>query len=40
MHSAIQITTKVLPENKVEIELLPRSTGEEFEVIIILPEKK
>jgi hypothetical protein len=40
MQSALRITTKVLPGNKVEIELPPGSVGEEVEVIVILPERK
>jgi hypothetical protein len=39
MQSALRITTKVLPGNKVEIELPPGSVGEEVEVFVILPEK-
>jgi hypothetical protein len=40
MHSAIRITTKVLPGNKLEIQLPSGSAGEEVEVFVILPEKK
>lgn len=40
MQSAIRITTKVLPGNKVEIQLPSGSVGEEVEVFVILPEKK
>lgn len=39
MQSALRITTKVLPGNKVEIQLPPGSVGEEVEVFVILPEK-
>lgn len=39
MQSAIRITTKVLPGNKVEIQLPSGSVGEEVEVFVILPEK-
>jgi hypothetical protein len=40
MQSAIHIKTKVLPGNKLEIELPPGSEGEEVEVFVVLPEKK
>lgn len=39
MQSAIRIKTKVLPGNKLEVELPPGSVGEEVEVFVILPEK-
>lgn len=39
MQSAIKIKTKVLPGNKVEIELPPGSEGAEVEVFVVLPEK-
>ena len=40
MQSAIRITTKVLPGDKLEIQLPPGSVGEQVEVFVILPEKK
>ncbi|MCA1991001.1 MAG: hypothetical protein LDL41_02985 [Coleofasciculus sp. S288] len=40
MQSAIRITTKVLPGDKIEVQLPPGSAGEEVEVFVILPEKK
>ena len=40
MQSAIRITTKVLPGDKVEIQLPSGSVGEEVEVFVILPERK
>lgn len=39
MQSALRITTKVLPGDKVEVQLPPGSVGEEVEVFVILPEK-
>lgn len=39
MRSALHITTKVLPGNKIELELPPGSEGEEVNVFIVLPEK-
>ena len=39
MQSAIRITTKVLPGDKLEIQLPPGAVGEEVEVFVILPEK-
>lgn len=39
MQSALRITTKVLPGDKVEIQLPPGSVGEEVEVFVILQEK-
>jgi len=39
MQSALHITTKVLPGNKIEIEVPAGSIGESIEVIVILPEK-
>ena len=39
MQSALRITAKVLPGDKVEIKLPPGSVGEEVEVFVILPEK-
>ena len=40
MQSAIRITTKVLPGDKLEIQLPPGAVGEEVEVFVIMPEKK
>lgn len=39
MQSALRITTKVLPGNKIEIQLPPGSEGDDIEVFVILPEK-
>lgn len=43
MQSALRIETKVLPGNRIEINLpseaVPDSVGQTIEVIIILPEK-
>ncbi|MDY7014197.1 MAG: hypothetical protein SVX43_11480 [Cyanobacteriota bacterium] len=39
MQSAIKIKTKVLPGNKVEIQVPPGSEGEEVEVFVVLPER-
>lgn len=40
MQSAIRITTRVLPGNKVEVLIPPGLEGEDVEVIVVLPEKK
>jgi hypothetical protein len=40
MQSAIRITTRVLPGNKVEVLIPPGSEGEDVEVIVVLPDKK
>jgi hypothetical protein len=44
MQSALRIETKVLPGNKIEINLplseIPDSVGQNVEVIVLLPEKK
>lgn len=40
MQSAIRITTRVLPGNKVEVLIPPGSEGEDVEVIVVLPEKR
>jgi hypothetical protein len=40
MQSAIRITTRVLPGNRVEVLIPPGSEGEDVEVIVVLPEKK
>lgn len=39
MQSAIRITTKVLPNGKIELQLPPESAGDEVEVFIVLSEK-
>ncbi len=39
MQTALHITTKVLPGNKIEVQLPPGSEGEKVDVFIILPEK-
>ena len=39
MQSAIRITTRVLPNGKVELQLPPKSAGDEVEIFIVLPEK-
>lgn len=39
MQSAIRITTRVLPDGKLELQLPPDSAGDEVEVFIVLPEK-
>lgn len=36
MQSALRITTKVLPGNKIEIQIPPGSIGEEVEVFVVL----
>ncbi len=40
MQSALRVMTKVLPGNKVELDIPEGSIGEEIEVIIMLPETK
>lgn len=39
MQSAIKIKTKILPGNKVEVQVPPGSEGEEVEVFVVLPER-
>lgn len=39
MQAAFKVTTKVLPGNKIEIQLPSGSEGDEVDVIIVLPEK-
>jgi hypothetical protein len=39
MQSALRITTKVLPGNKIELQLPPGSEGVEVEVFVVLPAK-
>ena len=37
MQSALRVTAKVLPGNKIEIQIPPGSIGEEVEVFVVLP---
>ena len=37
--SAIRITTRVLPDGKIEVQLPPELAGDEVEGFIVLPEK-
>jgi hypothetical protein len=39
MQAALRITTKVLPGNKIEIDIPESEIGEDIEVIIMLPDK-
>jgi hypothetical protein len=39
MKSALHITTKVLPGNRVEVEIPAGSVGEDIEVIVVLPDQ-
>ncbi|MCY7321209.1 MAG: hypothetical protein LH660_05260 [Phormidesmis sp. CAN_BIN36] len=39
MQAAFKVTTKVLPGNKIEIQLPSGSEGDEVDVIIVLPGK-
>jgi len=39
MQSALRITTKVLPGNKIEIEIPEAGIGDSVDVFVILPEK-
>ncbi|WP_298915504.1 hypothetical protein [uncultured Nostoc sp.] len=39
MLAALRITTKVLPGNKIEIELPEAEIGDSVDVFVILPEK-
>lgn len=39
MQSAFHVTTKVLPGNKIEIELPPGSEGQNVTVFVVLPEQ-
>ena len=39
IQSAFRITTKVLPGNKVEVELPPGSEGQEVTVFVVLPDR-
>jgi hypothetical protein len=38
MQAAVRVITKVLPGNKIEIEVPEGSVGEEVEVIVVLPQ--
>lgn len=37
MQSALHITTKVLPGNRIEVQLPPGSEGQEVDIFIVLP---
>ncbi|QYO67634.1 hypothetical protein [Leptolyngbya sp. 7M] len=39
MQPALRITTKVLPGNRIEIQIPEGEIGEDVEVIVLLPEK-
>lgn len=39
MQSALRITTKILPGNKIEIEVPQASVGDSVDVFVVLPEK-
>ncbi|NEU74949.1 hypothetical protein PI95_020910 [Hassallia byssoidea VB512170] len=39
MQPALRITTKVLPGNKIEIEIPQAEIGDSVDVFVILPEK-
>ncbi len=39
MQSALHITTKVLPGNKIEIEIPEAQIGDSVDVFVVLPEK-
>jgi len=39
MQSALRITTRVLPDGKIELQLPLESAGDEVEVFIVLPDK-
>ncbi len=39
MQSALRITTKILPGNKIEIQVPEAVIGDSVEVFVILPEK-
>lgn len=38
MQAAVRIMTKVLPGNRIEINIPDGSVGEEVEVIVVLPQ--
>ncbi len=39
MQTALHLTTKVLPGNKIEIEIPEGSIGDTVDVFVVLPEK-
>ncbi|PSB20638.1 hypothetical protein C7B65_06960 [Phormidesmis priestleyi ULC007] len=39
MQAAFKVTTKVLPGNKIEIQLPSGSEGDEVDVFVVLPQK-
>lgn len=39
MQSALHLTTKVLPGNKIEIEIPEGEIGDTVDVFVVLPEK-
>lgn len=39
MQPALRITTKVLPGNKIEIEIPEAQIGDSVDVFVVLPEK-
>ena len=39
MQAALRVITKILPGNKIEIEIPEGEIGEDIEVIVMLPEK-
>ena len=39
MQPALHLTTKVLPGNKIEIEILEGKIGDTVDVFVVLPEK-
>lgn len=39
MQSALRITTKVLPGNKIEIQVPQAEIGDSVDIFVILPEK-
>ena len=39
MQSAFHVTTKVLPGNKIEVELPPGSEGQDVTVFVVLPKE-
>ncbi|MGF1496973.1 MAG: hypothetical protein ACFB8W_09150 [Elainellaceae cyanobacterium] len=39
MQSALRITTRVLPDGKIELQLPLESAGDEVEVFIVQPDK-
>ncbi|MBD2431578.1 MULTISPECIES: hypothetical protein [Fischerella] len=39
MQSALHITTKVLPGNKIEIEIPEAQIGDSVDVFVVLPQK-